>query len=194
MSKTFEPQFLIPFDNTRAFTLSHAFGTHRLVQFCDSESNVDSFEERDEKYSVEYKPRPFMVGRFRDNTANAKKIINHVDFKDTEGLEITIEADESRTSLPTTYVQERQSGVSSTGMETYRETEVINLPDGVKGSRFSVLTKKVVPADGDVEIHCPEIEIIPTKTEHEFQSAGGAFPSPVFVIKADDDPEENAYP
>ena len=188
-----EPQFLIPFDNTRAYAISHKGAIQRLIQLCDTEAWVDTLDEGDVSVSVEWKPRPFLAGRFRDDTANAKKIINRIDFKDTDGLEITIESDGARSVLPVTYVQERQSGVSNAGYEAYRETEVINLPEGFKGSRFSVLTKKVVPADGDLEIHCPEIEIIPTKTEHEFQSSGGEFPSPVFVVKTDTDPEVDAY-
>lgn len=194
----FEPIMLVPVDNNRAYMISHKSHPttgrkYRMVQFFNPAAWVDTFAEGTAKILTTWKPRPFYVGPYRDNTGMAMKIINHVDFGDTDGLIISIEADESRTVLPTTYAQTRQSGVANTGMAAYRETEVIPLGDGIPGSRFTIETKKTVPADGDFEIHCPEIEVIPTQSDEEFLATIGTYPDTTFVVKADAVPEVDAY-
>ncbi len=194
----FEPQFLVPIDNNRAYMVSHKSHPtdgriYRLVQLCDPAAWEDTYDEGTAAIVAEWEPRPFWVGPNRDSTGTATKIINHVDFADTDGLEVTIKADESRTSLPTTYSQTRLSGRANTGMAGYRETEVIPLGDGVHGSRFSILTKKTVPDDGDFEMHCPEIEIVETQVEDEFQGTRGDYPAVTFVVAADASPEVDAY-
>jgi hypothetical protein len=191
--QVFEPQTIIPFDNVSGYCLSHKGNIYRVTKVLDSVAWVDSYNEGNASIETTWKPRPFYVGPYRDSRAIATKIFNRVDFADTDGLEVTIEADGARITLPTTYTQERQSGVSGSGSEAYRETEVISLVDGVHGARFSIETKKTIPTDGDVEIHCPEIEIVPTEQGYEFQSASGSFPSTTFVVKADAVPEVDAY-
>lgn len=198
-STIFEPINIIPINNIEAYSFSHKYDNnsnevYRVIHFTDANTFVDTFNEGTASITVKWEPRPFTVnlGDFY-NFMKAESIIGHVDFDDDSGLEFTIQADESRIENATTYSQVRHSGLISTGSALYRQTEAINLKEGILGTRFSVLTEKVIPADGDVEIHCPQVIVRPVKDEYEFQGSGADISGLTFVVKSDAGVEEDAY-
>lgn len=198
-STIYEPMNLIPVSNIEAYAFSHkrdAGGNqvYRVVKYSDANTFTDTFNEGTAKIVVKWEPRPFTI-----NMKNyyemlwAQRVLCHVDYDDSETLDVTISPDESRIVNKSTYTQVRQSGLISTDSALYRQTEVIVLKDGIKGTRFSILMEKTIPDDGDVEIHCPQVDVMPTSDEFEFQSSGSEITGLTFVEKTGTTPEVDAY-
>jgi hypothetical protein len=198
-STIYEPINLIPISNIEAYAFSHKYDAsnnpvYRVVKYSDANTFVDTFNEGTAKITVKWEPRPFTI-----NMKNyyemlwAQRVLMHVDYDDSETLDMTISPDESRIVNKSTYTQARQSGLSSTDSALYRQTEVVVLKDGIKGTRFSILIEKTIPADGDVEIHCPQVDVMPVRDEFEFQSSGSEITGLTFVEKTGTVPEVDAY-
>lgn len=190
----FEPQVIVPIDNITAYALSHktnnsGTNVYRLMKYSDVSDFIDTYTEGTAKIVSKWKPRPFAAAYDRKQFVEAKTLITYVEFDDDEGLVVTISADGSRLVNESTYAQVRQSGVSATGSAGYRLFEAIHLKDGIIGTVFSVLMEKTIPTDGDVEIHCPEIIVLPIERDLEFNSAGATISGLTFVEEADATPE-----
>ena len=180
-SKTiYEPQMLIPVDNNRAFTLSHgkdaALAIHyRLTQFLDPSVWQDTFDEVTLAYKIKVKTRPLFSGPrgFEDRKPN--KAVIYIDFEDTDGLTITINVDGTRLTATKAYSQTRQSGVTNTGADIYRDLVSIFCREDLRfGKYFDLVIEKVVPSTGNVKIFAQEIELSDIlEHEDEFQDYFG---------------------
>jgi hypothetical protein len=193
----FEPQFIVPFDNITAYAVSHkTYGSawhHRIVQFLDQSQFDDSYSEGNAVINVKWETRPLWVGPFRESQGTTIIILVRLKFADTDGLVITLYSDDTRHSVPTTYVQTRNSGVSVVGSDAYRKTIAINAKEGIFGSYFTILINKTVPSTGAVEIFSPELIVEPIQNENEFQGAGGALPAITYVENANVLPEVDVF-
>ncbi len=194
----FEPQFIVLFDNITAYAVSHkSYGSawsHRIVRFLDQKTFVDTYAEGSAAINTQWETRPIWSGAFREMQSIIQQILLRMKFADTDGLVVTIYADESRHVVPTTYVQTRESGVTVVGSTAYRKSIVINAKDGILGSFFTIFINKTVPTTGDFEIFSPELLVEPVSNEAEFQGAGGAVPALTYVENANADPEVDAFP
>lgn len=193
----FEPQFIVPFDNVTAYAVSHkTYGSawqHRIVQFLDQSSFVDTFGEGTAVINVEWAPRPIWSGPYRESKAELDKVLIRMVFADTDGCVVTVISDDGRHNVPNTVQQFRLSGVTASGHEIYRKTLVIKIKEGVFGSHFTIFINKTIPTTGAVEIFSPEIVTCSMGSEDEFSSPGGALPTIVFVEDANTIPEVNVF-
>jgi len=196
-STIFEPQFLVVYDNITAMAVSHKMsGTswkHRIIQFLDQENFVDTFNEGSVVINTMWEARPFWVSGLREKMGIADKILLRIKFADDELYTVTITADEARKIVANVYTQSRQSGVSSSGMEQYRKSMVINLKPGIIGSFFTILQDKIVPSTGILEIYSPELIVTPIDTEYEFQGAGATVSQETYIENANETPEVDVF-
>lgn len=193
----FEPLFLVVFDNITAMAISHkSFDSswcHRIVQFADPTSFVDTYTEGTAEINVKWETRPIWTSYFREKKSVAQKILLRMKYADTETFTVTITADESRKIVANVYSQVRQSGITASGMEDYRKSIVINLKSGIIGSFFTILHDKVVPSTGIVEIYSTELITNTIDCEAEFQGAGATVSQETYVDNANETPEIDVF-
>lgn len=193
----FEPQILLPFNNTIAYAISHkTYGSawqHRIVQFLDPSQRDDSYSEGNAVINVKWEPRPFWVGPQRESVALALQAFIRMTYSDTDPCVVTVTSDDTRFSVPNTIAVIRDSGITSEGVAAYRKTIAILLKEGLFGSYFTIFINKQVPTGSDVEIFSPEILVSTMDRENEFTSSGGALPSITYVENANDTPEVEVF-
>jgi hypothetical protein len=189
---------LVPVNNVEAYCLVH-YGTHtdgvsaidyRLIQFLDPTVWKDTLTDHG---AHTYEMVAETAYRFLDPLHMACAKIAHgiveIEFDDTDGLTVTVTSDGGRIVGPCTYSQKRQSGIAADN--AYRRLVGVRMKGAMIGDRFKIRIAKTVPADGDVELFGAFLQGDPHHREIEFFDAtADVNADTVFVVKADDDPEE----
>ena len=196
-----EPIMLIPIDNNRAYTFSHKSvnltGTYKLTRFLKPGLYQDTFYEKTVSYNMVAQTRYMFVSALKNMRAIAKRAIIWIDFDDTDGLTVTMNADGTRMTASCTYSENRQSGMTSTGADTYRDfISIFALAvSRLWGHHFDIKISKVVPSDGAVELFSQKLEIEDIEETKEFSDVTTAVSgsASTFVVTADSDPEVDAY-
>lgn len=196
----FSPQQLIPVDNNRAYTLSHgpdAAGDihYRLTQFLDPAIWQDVFDEITLSYKMKWQTRYLFSGPSGIEMRRAIKVLLNIDFEDDEDLIFTINVDGTRLTATKTYSQTRQSGVSSSGSDSYRSVITMFTKENLRPGKFhDLIISKVVPSDGNVEVFAQKILLgDETIQEDEFyDSFNDVAGATTFVVEADASPEVEA--
>lgn len=199
-NKIYEPKMLMPVDNNRAYTLSHcpdAAGDihYRLTQFLDPAIWQDVFDEITLSYKMKWQTRYLFSGPSGIEMRRAIKVLLNIDFEDDEDLIFTINVDGTRLTATKTYSQTRQSGVSSSGSDSYRSVITMFTKENLRPGKFhDLIISKVVPSDGNVEVFAQKILLgDETIQEDEFyDSFNDAAGATTFVVEADASPEVEA--
>lgn len=196
----FEPLMLIPVNNTKAYALSHLTAnetkTYRLTQFKDPAGYVDNMNEGTIAWNMVSQTRYLFSDADRKKIAKAQKVTIFIDFDDTDGLVVTLNVDGTRLVATCTYSQTRQSGMKSTGADTYRDLIEIYALEAIRaGKHFDIKISKTIPTDGAVELFGQEITLLDGyEEEEEFHDTFGAPTGAItFVVEADTSPEVDAY-
>lgn len=195
----YEPLMLIPVDNNRAYTLCHkAVNTrkYKLTQFLKPGLFQDTFDEATESYDMVVQTRYIYNNpAAKETLATVIAALIFIDFVDDDGLVVTINCDHNRVTAPVTYSQNRQSGLSNTNIDDYRDfIYILAKINRFLGHFFDIKIAKTVPSDGAIELNDIKIVVQDDGVKKIEFSDTIDDPSNTFVDETDTTPEVNSYP
>jgi hypothetical protein len=142
------------------------------------------------------KSRFYRLGPSRSDLSDLKKLVAYINMNPANGdttaaLTFKIAVDRTRRLLSCAYSQLRHSGVSKTGINVYREviSIIVNGLASVRGHAYDFEISAVVPTNGALEVFGAHLDLVVAKQPEEFSAAFSDVAPPVYVEKADANPE-----
>lgn len=201
----YQPQVLIPVDDNRAYTFSHAedaaSDTHyRLTRFQDPTVYFDTYDEvtLDTSY-YGYKTRAYFMDPTEILNRGVQAVVIFIDTGSIERLTVVLTSDTARMLASCTLVQNRQSGMLADGVpspDAYRGFVIIGTKDNFRSAHYvDIEVTKVVDGPGS-DVMYGDLVYVHELDEREWEFSDffdDATGLTTFVIEADDDPEEDAH-